>query len=129
METVSRVQKWRQSFWLRRLPLWVAIGLGALLLFRGSTHEVELVYDLSAVRQGLIGFSVVLAPAEETAVRRTRFFRPASGWSGAVSHTVGLAPGKYRASITLDYSGISPTIERDLEIDRNTQRLVLFLAR
>jgi hypothetical protein len=128
MEPEKPAKSWRDSFLLRRLPLVVALGLAALLFLQAAPRDVALVYDLGNRRDGLKTVFVDLAPAGAAAIRHSQFMRPLdSGWPASLSHTVRLTPGDYHVHVTLEYADRSDSVERDLSVTRETERLVLFL--
>ena len=121
----TQTWNWRQSFVLKRLPLFVALG-GAVLLFTRSPREVEMVYDISARREGLKTVTVKVAAPGEAPIRRSDFMRSTDeAWPSALSHTVKLSPGRYHVAVTLSYRDRPEVVvNKDVEVTTDTDRFV-----
>lgn len=113
--------------WLRRLPLLALLGIVAWLLLGDRPREVLLVYDLPdepapervEVRivdeAGRVPASIAWGSADLPARDRQ-------------PHRARLAPGAYRLQARLHFrDGTARDVDRDLEVDRQVEQIVLHL--
>jgi len=118
-------QRLSKSPWVRRLPLLLVAVVGIVVFLPHLPHDVSVRYRLGPAARGLSAFDAVVTDSRGRAVHRTVL-------EGALAaHPVQhlrLAPGRYRASITLtypdhvDHRALAFHVQREDEVELDVAR-------
>lgn len=95
----ARAPSWRESRWIRRLPLLLVAAVGFFFLLPKVPHEVELDYNLGRAARGAQQVEVEVLDSEGHRLRRTVVKSP----DKHVLQKLKLPKGGYRAELELTY--------------------------
>jgi hypothetical protein len=113
-EAPPAAPNWRQSRWVRRLPLLVVALVGLVFLLPAAPRDVELDYELDAYPPNLSGLEIVIRDRRGELVRRTQL--NLKGTSTRIAQHARLTRGSYRLELTLRYPDRTERLSRQVEV-------------